>query len=84
MRTLGNALGTVLREQSGTALFERVELLRNSAKARRAAQSAAGWDTVPERSGGRPLEAQAAGMAFSEIVPVLKAFTTYFQLVNLA
>ena len=39
-------------------------------------------DTNTDDSGS--VDEMIAGMDYSEVIPVLKAFTTYFQLVNLA
>jgi phosphoenolpyruvate carboxylase len=76
VRLLGNALGEVLREQGGDALFERVERIRALTKEAR---------SVPGESAAEAqLDALFAGMDFDAALPVLKAFTTYFQLVNLA
>ena len=76
VRLLGNALGDVLREQGGNALFERVERIRALTKEAR---------SVPGESAAEAeLDALFAGMDFDAALPVLKAFTTYFQLVNLA
>ncbi len=76
VRLLGNALGGVLREQGGDALFERVERIRALTKEAR---------SVPgESDAERELDALFASMDFDAALPVLKAFTTYFQLVNLA
>ncbi len=73
---MGNALGEVLREQGGPALFERVERIRALTKEAR---------SVPgESDAERELDALFGGMGFDAALPVLKAFTTYFQLVNLA
>ncbi len=76
IRLLGNALGAVLREQGGDALFERVERIRALTKEAR---------SVPgESDAERELDALFGSMDFHAALPVLKAFTTYFQLVNLA
>jgi phosphoenolpyruvate carboxylase len=76
VRLLGNALGDVLREQGGDALFERVERIRALTKEAR---------SVPGESAAEAeLDSLFAGMDFDAALPVLKAFTTYFQLVNLA
>lgn len=76
VRLLGNALGDVLREQGGPALFERVEQIRALTKEAR---------SVPgESDAERELDALFGSMSFDAALPVLKAFTTYFQLVNLA
>jgi phosphoenolpyruvate carboxylase len=76
VRMLGNALGDVLREQGGAALFERVERVRALAKE---ARGRPGADDAEAE-----LDRMLAGMDFDTALPVLKAFTTYFQLVNLA
>ncbi|MDR3707582.1 MAG: phosphoenolpyruvate carboxylase [Capsulimonadaceae bacterium] len=87
IRVLADALGVVVRERSGKAVFERVEELRRLAKTRRAIGSEIdGEDIVSfdaQRSEPR-MEEIVAAMEYAGIVPVLKAFTTYFQLVNLA
>jgi len=76
VRLLGNALGDVLREQGGGALLERVERIRALTKEAR---------SVPgESDAERELDVLFASMSFDAALPVLKAFTTYFQLVNLA
>ena len=87
VRVLGDALGEVLKEQGGPPLFDQVEALRTLAKARRAQ---AGIDDVEEASvaastsAGQDMDARVNRIEPSQIIPVLKAFTTYFQLVNLA
>ncbi len=76
VRLMGNALGEVLREQGGDALLARVERIRALTKEAR---------RVPGDSDAeRELDTLFAGMDFGAALPVLKAFTTYFQLVNLA
>ncbi len=76
VRLLGNALGAVLREQGGDVLFERVERIRALTKEAR---------SVPgENAAEAELDALFGSMDFDAALPVLKAFTTYFQLVNLA
>lgn len=87
IRLLGDALGDVLRTQGGSDLLDRVEKMRGLAKARRMKE---GIEDVEEGRIGtsddpdRDLESMAESMAYEEILPVLKAFTSYFQLVNLA
>ncbi len=76
VRLLGGLLGDVLREQGGPALLETVEQIRALAKAAR--------ETTGEDEAERRLQALLGGMTFTEALPVLKAFTTWFQLVNLA
>ncbi len=76
VRRLGNALGSVLREQGGESLLETVESIRALTKE---ARSASGQDRAEAA-----LNTLFSGMTFEQALPVLKAFTTYFQLVNLA
>ncbi len=75
VRLLGNALGEVLREQGGVALFDRVERIRALTKEAR--------NEPGEGAAEAELNALFSGMSFGAALPVLKAFTTYFQLVNL-
>ena len=77
VRRLGNALGEVLREQGGEALFQRVERIRALTKEARTQTDAA-------PAAEAELDRLFAGMDFAAALPVLKAFTTYFQLINLA
>ena len=76
VRALGNALGDVLKEQGGPELLAAVERIR--ALTKQARESTGSDDAEAE------LEKLVGGMEFAEALPVLKAFTTYFQLVNLA
>jgi phosphoenolpyruvate carboxylase len=71
---LGDVLGETLVEQEGRELFDLVEELRGLAKAHRAGDEAAG-----ER-----LLARIEGLPLAESHGVLKAFASYFKLVNLA
>jgi phosphoenolpyruvate carboxylase len=71
---LGDLLGQTLIEQEGQALYDRVEEVRGLAKARRSG------DAV---SSARLL-ALAEELSLPEARGVIKAFTSYFQLVNLA
>ena len=71
---LGDLLGETLVEQEGRALFDLVEEVRALAKAHRAGDEAAG-ERLLRRIEGLPL-AESRG--------VLKAFASYFKLVNLA
>ena len=76
VRTLGNALGVVLQEVGGPELLATVERIRALTKQ---AREQPGLDPAEEE-----LERLFQGMDFAQALPVLKAFTTYFQLVNLA
>jgi phosphoenolpyruvate carboxylase len=71
---LGDLLGDTLVEQEGRALFDLVEEVRALAKAHRAGDEAAG-ERLLQRIESLPL-AESRG--------VLKAFASYFKLVNLA
>lgn len=71
---LGDLLGHTIEEQEGCSLFERVEEVRALAKGSRAGDSAAREQLVN----------LAHGLPLPEARGVVKAFTVYFQLVNLA
>ncbi|CAN5487076.1 phosphoenolpyruvate carboxylase [soil metagenome] len=73
---LGRALGTVLQELSGRRLFDLVEEVRSLTKHLRA---------EPEDAAARGrLRALIAGLSLSEAEGLLRAFTVYFQLINVA
>ncbi len=76
IRFLGNLLGETIIEQEGQELFALEEEFRALAKAWRAGDEAV-RDLI-NQSTARLIEEPARTLA------VLKAFTTYFQLVNLA
>ncbi len=76
VRLLGGLLGDVLKEQGGPALLETVEQIRALAKSAR--------ETQGEDEAEHKLQTLLETMTFTEALPVLKAFTTWFQLVNLA
>jgi phosphoenolpyruvate carboxylase len=71
---LGDRLGETIVEQEGRGLFDLVEDVRGLAKAHRAGDGAAGERLL------RRIEA----LPLRESRGVVKAFATYFQLVNLA
>lgn len=71
---LGDLLGRTIEEQEGCGLFERVEEARALAKSSRAGENEA----------REKLVALAHSLPLPEARGVVKAFTTYFQLVNLA
>ncbi len=81
VRILGNALGTILQEQAGKAVFQKVEQFRRLSKERRATPEVRHYDSAHVEA---ELVRIASEMSYAHTVPVLKAFTTYFQLVNLA
>ncbi len=77
VRRLGALVGAVIREQAGTALFERVERVRMAA--------------IRRREGGEPgtdaldrIREETAAMDVVEATEFVRAFSTYFQVVNLA
>ena len=71
---LGDLLGRTIEEQEGRGLFERVEEARALAKSSRAGETGA----------REQLLTLAHGLSLPEARGVVKSFTTYFQLVNLA
>lgn len=76
INTLGNALGVVLKEQAGQDLFDAVENIR--ALTKKARQSPDATDSFTA------IRTMTREMDFATALPILKSFTTYFQLVNLA
>lgn len=70
---LGRVLGAVLREQRGARFFELVEEVRTGTKARR-------------KEGADPaaLQARLAGIDLEDAEGLVRAFSMYFQLVNMA
>lgn len=71
---LGNLVGAVIREQGGDTLFACVEAARNAAIRRR--------EGVP--GGADTLEATLTGLDAHLAAEVVRGFSTYFQVVNLA
>ncbi len=76
VRQLGNVLGETIVEQEGQAIFDLVEELRALTRAQRQG----------DRDAGPQIEQLTADLVndLDSTLGVLKAFTTYFQLVNLA
>ena len=74
---LGDLLGETIVEQEGPALLALVEQVRSLAKTGRGEPAVA----LPAR---RDLLRLAQGLSLPDARGVIKAFTTYFQLVNLA
>ena len=72
---LGNVLGEVLREQGGDELLEAVESLRLACRRRRQE-----WSAEAEQKVVTQVEALSPAMALE----VVRAFTTYFHLINMA
>jgi phosphoenolpyruvate carboxylase len=72
---LGDILGRVIRRQAGVSLFELEERIRALSKARRV-------DDDPAIEAA--IEQLVAGMSLAESELVARAFTVYFELINLA
>jgi phosphoenolpyruvate carboxylase len=87
VRSLGFLLGTVIKEQAGQSSFEAEEELRHLAIRHRKLNHDQG-ETCLDFPGERELQEQAAGivgrMTVAESYQVVKAFSTYFELTNLA
>jgi phosphoenolpyruvate carboxylase len=73
---LGSALGRVLREQEGERIFELVERVRATTKRMR--------DERPDGAARTELVELLAGLDLPSAERLLRAFTVYFQLINLA
>jgi len=75
IRRLGNQLGEALVRQHGAALLDLVEEVRSLGKsARRGGSAAAAQD----------LHALLTKLDTAEVIPLVRAFTTYFYLANVA
>lgn len=74
VRQLAGLLGTILREQHGDAALERVEQVRKLAKARRTGDAEAHQELI----------ALIDSLEDSELHILTKAFSNYFQLINIA
>ena len=72
IRMLGNLLGNVIREQHGDADFNLVESVRAAAKTRRRDESAADLENVLQN------------LSLDSLRILTKAFSNYFQLINIA
>lgn len=72
---LGRALGTVMRELEGERFFDLVERVRALTKGLRAA---------PDAEKRAELQRLLSSLSLSEAERLLRAFTVYFQLINLA
>jgi phosphoenolpyruvate carboxylase len=71
---LGDLLGEVITAQAGVESFDLEEQVRSLAKAHRAGD--------PEA--GAQLSALVSGLSIDEAVLLIRAFTSYFQLINLS
>jgi len=74
VHALGELVGEVLKDQSGQALFDLVEGDRHAAIGRRQGEPEAAIEMVVRAQGRKPNEAQE----------LIRAFSTWFQVVNLA
>lgn len=72
--TLGAMLGDVLKEQEEGSLFERVEQARLAARARRSGDAEA----------DKTLQEVLTGLAIDDSLELVRAFSAYFFLVNMA
>jgi phosphoenolpyruvate carboxylase len=79
VRSLGRVLGEVIREQSGDALFEAVERLRQLAIEHREQPPGTADDERMEAA-----EAIVAGLEAGDAHRLTRAFAIYFELTNLA
>ena len=88
VRSLGTLLGEVLREQAGDALFYAVEDLRRTAIARREADSEPPSDASLASSRSHMQQAllsvHALTSNFTTSYQLARAFSFYFELINLA
>jgi len=97
VRSLGTLLGQVLREQAGDPLFDAVEALRRTARARRSALAIkqAGAGATPDAKQGSAEAARAyletaQGLTRRAVADphraylLARAFAFYFELINLA
>ena len=88
VRSLGVLLGEVLREQAGDDLFDAVENLRRTAIARREADSAPPSDESQALSRSHMQQALLSVHAltnnFNTSYQLARAFSFYFELINLA
>ncbi len=71
---LGDLLGEVITAQAGTDNFDLEEAVRSLAKAHRTGDPEAGAE----------LSALVSGLSIDESVLLIRAFTSYFQLINLS
>src|SRR5690606_32955282 len=74
VRTLGALLGDIVKEQAGSAVFERVETVRALAKRSRAG----------DQEAGKQLTETLAQLPVSDALPVARAFALFLTLVNVA
>jgi len=82
VRVLGALVGDVIREQGGAELYNRVEIARRAAIQRRESDEAA--DGEAEREGEERLRRVVCDLDAPAAEELVRAFSTYFQVVNLA
>ena len=71
---LGALVGEIIRDQAGDALYERVEAIRTAAIARRSSDMGSLAD----------LSHAAESISLEDLADLVRGFSTYFQVVNLA
>ena len=82
-RLLGRLLGEVIREQAGAATLERIENIRQTAVRFRRADSSGG--TARDATAAKAqLEAQLDGLPIEETLHVVRAFSFFSHLLNIA
>ena len=74
IHTLGNWLGVIIQEQNGMEAYDLVEEIRAMSKARRNGDAAAAFQ-LADRLENLPLASKNV---------LIKAFSNYFQLINIA
>jgi len=82
-RLLGRLLGEVIREQVGEATLERIERIRQTAVRFRRDESAGGTQHTPAVAKAE-LEAQLDGLPIEETLHVVRAFSYFSHLLNIA
>ena len=82
VRSLGQLLGRVLREQAGDALYQKVEELRQSAIRRREAQARGRLREAEDLMQMAVLQVNA--LPVDQAYRLSRAFAFYFELINLA
>ena len=77
---LGGLVGEILREQAGSDLFDSVEFVRTAAIALRSRTLTDGERQDEERR----LETWAQGQSTEQLLQFVRAFSTYFHMINVA
>jgi phosphoenolpyruvate carboxylase len=76
IRLLGNLLGEIIREQHGDAAFSLVERVRTQARSRR--------EQTTDSAQALALSTTIDALTLDEHRVLIKAFSNYFQLINIA